>query len=55
MNSSSAFKSVVAISITYVAGKIIDSFTTISIKKEDTKVKIEEIKKEVSLKEINKN
>ena len=46
MNSSSAFKSIVALSIAYVSGKIVDSFTSIIIKKEDNK-------KEITLKEMD--
>ncbi len=51
MNSSSAFKSVVAVSAAYIGGKLIDHFT--ASKQEDTKIKIEEIKKEISLKEMD--
>ncbi len=41
MNSSSAFKSIVAISTAYVGGKIVDHFT--ACKQEDTKIKIKEL------------
>jgi hypothetical protein len=53
MNSSSAFKSVVAVSAAYIGGKLIDHFTSTSIKKEDTKIRMEEIKKEIILKEMD--
>jgi len=41
LTSSSAFKSIVAISTAYVGGKIVDYFT--ACKQEDTKIKIKEL------------